>query len=562
MQGYFSRKKYRVLVKNLQKCCFCYTYKFVIQLIQLIFSLILFLLKLILGSNTVLKRTPVVAVMGHVNHGKTTLLDAIRGTNVTSTEAGGITQNTRAHQIEYKGNKITFIDTPGHEAFSKMRSRGAKVTDMVVLVVAADDGVQPQTKESINFAKQQNVPIIVAINKIDVPGKSLQKLKQELATAGLLLEEYGGDVMVVEVSAIKKLNIEELLDRIILLAEINELKPEKTHGLSGRAFVLESKLDETRGAVALSIIKAGEVNVGDYIVYKKEYYRIRQILDSNQQSIDTCMQSDPVWLIGMDVVAEAGEIIDIVQTEQEAKELIKKFKEEEKGILSKKIEDTEALSDLDLLSSLLSTKEEDENIKYLNVVLKSDSQGTLEAICEQLVNLNDDEVQIKIVRKATGAIKEEDIIYAKSVHGIVIGFQLNIDKRIRDLAKKERVLIRTYDIIYTLIGELADVMDSMMEPKTEEVEIARAVVKKVFKLSNGQIVGGSTVLKGNLVKGSRVYVLRGEDRIGEGKITSLKCLKTEMKEVKKGAECGILIEPQIELNEEDVIVSYKIEKYN
>ena len=512
-----------------------------------------------MASKTNLQRTPVIAVMGHVDHGKTTLLDTIRETHVQASEAGGITQNTRAHQIIFQGQKITFIDTPGHEAFSNMRSRGAKVTDIVLLVVAADDGVQPQTKESINFAKQQNVPVIVALNKIDVPGKNLLKLKQELTTAGLLLEEYGGEVMLVEISALKNQNTDELLERILLLAEMSELKLDKPQGVLGRLFVLESTLDNRRGPVALCINKSGRISVGDYIVHNEESFKIRQLLDAEQIPIDSCEQSDPFWISGLDKVLKTGDLLNVVENEKQAKELIKKFKDSVREALAERAEEGE-ISDLDLLSSLITADETEQNIKYVNVVIKTDAQGTLEAVKEQLESLNDDLVKVKVLRASTGNINEEDVLTAKAAKGIVIGFQVEVDKHVAEVARKERVLIRNYEIIYTLIEELADVMDSLLEPEEEEVEIARALVKKVFTLTNGQVVAGSEVIKGNFIRGSRVYVQRGDERVGDGKVTSLKVLKSEMKEVKKGAECGILIEPSVKVEEGDFIVSFKIEK--
>jgi len=508
---------------------------------------------------SVLLRTPVVAVMGHVDHGKTTLLDAIRGTSVTATEAGGITQNTRAHQIVFKGHKITFIDTPGHEAFSNMRSRGAKVTDIVLLVVAADDGVQPQTKESIKFAQQQKVPIIVALNKIDVPGKNINKLKQELTTAGLLLEEYGGDVMLVEVSALKKIGIDNLLERLLLIAEMNELKFEKPQNVHGRLFILESNLDNRRGPVALGIVKAGKIGALDYLVHGPVHTRLRSLLDSEQRPIVEAEQGDPVWIVGLDSVFKTGEMIDFVETEKEAHELAQKYEQAEKVALAPEA-DAGEISDLDLLASLVGAQQKEAEIKYINIVLKTDVEGTLEAVKEQLMALNDEAVQIKIMREGTGQITEEDVLTAKSSKGLVIGFQVSMDKHVTEVAKKEKVIVRNYDIIYTLIDELAGAMDGLLEPVEQEVEIARAHVKKVFKLSNGMYVGGSEIIKGTLVRGSKVYIQRGEERVGTGKVTLLKVLKDEVKEVKKGIDCGIMIEPNLELQEGDEIVSFRIDK--
>jgi len=498
--------------------------------------------------------------MGHVDHGKTTLLDSICGKDITSTEAGGITQNTRAHQITFEGQKITFIDTPGHEAFSSMRSRGAKVTDIVLLVVAADDGVQPQTKESIKFAKESKVPVIVAINKIDIPGKNLTKIKQELTSAGLNLEEYGGDTMEVEVSALKKTNLDTLLNRILLLAEMSELKMDPVDkDILGRVFTLEASLDNNRGPVALCIVKAGEVNAGDYLVYKGGNCKIRSMLNSEQKEITKAVQGDPIWLVGATKVFTTGEMVEIVADEKIAKHLERQ--KEDDSTIAESIElAQETVDDLDLLSDMLDTSEQDKQIKYLNVILKTDVQGTLEAVKSQLMELNDEEVKIKILKEGTGKIQEEDILTAKNSKGIVIGFQVQMDKHVEEVARKEKVLVRIYEIIYDLTQELSEAMDSMMAPKYEETEIARAYVKKVFVLSNGQTVAGSLVEKGNIIKGAKVYVLRKDERIGEGKITALKILKQEVKEAKKGVECGILIEPAIAVEEGDQIACIKVER--
>lgn len=508
-----------------------------------------------------LQRTPVVVVMGHVDHGKTTLLDKIRGTAVQASEVGGITQNTRAHQIAHNGHTITFIDTPGHEAFSSMRSRGARVTDIVLLVVAVDDGVQPQTKESINFAKEHNVPIIVAFNKIDLPGKDSTKLKKELSNAGVQLEEYGGDVMAVEVSALKGTGINELLDTILLVAEMSELKSDAPQNVKARLFVLESTLDKTRGPVALCIVKAGTVETGDYVVSAANSVKIRSLLDSEQKLLTKAMQSDPIWIIGLDEVHKAGTYLDIVASDKEAEALLKKYAQSQSQTTAIIAEEGGEVSDLDLLASLLNTDQKEEEIKYINIILKTDMDGTLEAVKDQLLSLNDESVQVKIIREGTGNITEDDVLTAKDVKGIVIGFQVLVDAHVQSVAKKERVLVRTYDIIYTLIDEIADVMDGMLEPTEEEVEIARATVKKAFQLSNGQYIAGSVVDKGTFIKGVRVYVERAGERVHQGKITSLRVLKDEVKEVKKGSECGILIEPNATILEDDQIVSFKIEKF-
>lgn len=510
----------------------------------------------------VLARTPIVAVMGHVDHGKTSLLDAIRGTKVTEGEVGGITQNTRAHQITYQGNKITFVDTPGHEAFSNMRSRGAKVTDMVLLVVAADDGVQPQTKESIDFAKAEKVPVLVAINKIDLPNKDIEKVKRELTQAGLNLEEYGGDTMVVEVSALKKTGLDDLLDHVLLLAEVSELKKSDTKDFKATAFVLESTRDERLGPASLLIVKAGTIKKGDYVVSEDSVAKVRSILDEFQKPIENAEQGDPAWIIGMNEVVKSGSILGFTTEEKTAKTLLKKETTQE--IISEEKAETEEpkeeQDDSSLLAELIGDKTAEEDIRYLNLVLKTATQGTLEAVLEQMKDLDDENVKIRVLESATGAITEKDVLRAKNAGGIVIGFQVELGKHVLEIAQKERVLVKNYEIIYELLDEVADFMDSLVEPSFVEVEIARAKVKKTFTLSNGQVVAGSEVTKGTFTKGFRVYVEREGERQGEGKISSLRKLKSEVKEVKKGEECGILIEPQVDVQEGDEIVCFKTEK--
>lgn len=512
--------------------------------------------------------------MGHVDHGKTSLLDAIRGTKVQASEVGGITQNTRAHQVVFKGQKITFIDTPGHEAFSSMRSRGAKVTDIVMLVVAVDDGVQPQTKESIQFAVKEKVPVIVALNKIDMPGKDKTKIKQALTNAGLSLEEYGGEAMVVEVSALKKTGLDELLDRILLLAEMQEFKKDAPIGMKGRLFVLESSLTQSQGAVCLCIVKAGSITKNDYIVYGEDHKRARILLDQNQTNIEEAEQGDPVWVVGADEVISVGTVLEVYESEKEAQQAVKRFaqKKEEPTIKQELTGDIkpaegseeaggeDAENDLSLLSQMLSTNQQTDEIKFLNIVVKADTQGTLEAVMESLKELNDDYVQVKVIKSGTGRITEKDVLAAKDSRGIVIGFQVEAEKHVTDVARAERVLLRTYKVIYDLIDELGDAMNSLVEPEYIDVEVSRARVKKVFVLSNGQVVAGSEVIKGNIVKGYKVLVERNGEKVGEGKITSLKQLKSEVKESKKGQECGILIEPKQDVMEGDEIVCVKQER--
>lgn len=510
-------------------------------------------------------RTPVIAVMGHVNHGKTSLLDVIRKTHVQENEAGGITQNTRAHQVDYKGYRLTFIDTPGHEAFSEMRSRGAKVTDIVMLVVAADDGVQPQTKESIKFAKMAKVPVVVAINKIDVPGKNLDKLKQELSSAGLELEEYGGDVIITEVSAKKETNIDGLLENLLLVAELSNLKlHDKPENGLAQGFVLESNLDKNVGPVALILIQAGTVTSNNYLAYEGNVDKVRSLLDEKQNKLETAQQGDPVWITGLDRVLHTGETVIFCETEKQAKAIDNKTIEEQIKIVNEVEEETEAEkndNDVDLLASLINSAKTEEEIKYLNVILKTSTSGTLEAVKEQLENLDSDKVKIKVILAGVGKINEKDIQAAQASYGIVIGFQVEPDKNIVEIAEKDKILLKNYEIIYEMLDELGEVLDSMEDPVHEEVEVAKASVKKVFVLSNGKFVAGCVVEKGNVVKGYKVYVMRDEIRLEQdAKIVLLKKQKNEVKEVKKGEECGIMLDPNFEIKEGDVIVCYKMER--
>lgn len=512
-------------------------------------------------ATTTLERTPIVAVMGHVDHGKTSLLDAIRGTQVQLSEVGGITQNTRAHQIEYKNQKITFIDTPGHEAFSNMRARGASVTDIVLLVVAADDGVQPQTKESIKFALAEKVPVIVAINKIDLPGQNLDKIKRQLSDNGLVLEEYGGDVIVNLVSAKTKKGLDDLLESILLLAEVQGLKrSEPEQGIAATGFVLESTLDKHLGPVSLVIIKSGNLSKDGFVVFEGGYSSIRGFLNEKQQPINDVLQGDPVWIIGIKKVLSSGEIIKFVSNEKQAKELSKKIEIGEVQLIEQDPASEEAQDDLDLLAELIGESKQKDDIQYLNVVLKSDTQGTLEAIISEIQKLNDDLTQVKIISSGTGDISEQDVQQAKNSHGIVLGFQVKINKQVSETARKERVLVREYAVIYDLLEEISEVLSSMGAPDEEEVEVARALVKQIFVLSNGQIVAGSEVTKGLVIKGYRVFVERDGQKMEKAKITSLKQNKNDVKEVKKGQDCGIIVTPIIDIQVGDFIVCYKVEK--
>jgi translation initiation factor IF-2 len=511
-------------------------------------------------------RAPIVAVMGHVDHGKTTFLDSIRGARVAEGEAGGITQNTRAHEVVTdSGFRITFIDTPGHEAFSKMRERGAKVTDFVLLIVAADDGVQPQTEESIKFAKKDNVPIIVAINKIDLKGINLQKLKTELSSYGVVVEEYGGDTLSFQISAREKIGLKELTEGIQLLAEMNELKSRKPEFDSiGEAFVLEASLDKRIGNVALCILKAGNLNERLIGVTKDQIFKIRAYLNENQKPLDRVLESQPFWATGLRTTVAAGETIYFVETEDKAKELQSKLNIQEEIEEEKQEEDNASL-----FAQLLIKKEEIKQgiaQKELNVVVKSATEGTLEAILAKLSDINTEESKVRILFSGAGEVSEDDIMRAKLAKAIILTFQLKPSNKIESKAKQEKVLLRNYEVIYEMFDEVGDVLESLTQPIEEEIEVARAKIKQKFTLSNGDVVYGSEVVKGNMVKGYRIWIertVKGDAmEIGRGKISSLRVRKDEVKEVKKGLECGIIIDQKFEdIQEGDEIVAYKVEKF-
>jgi translation initiation factor IF-2 len=504
-------------------------------------------------------RVPIIAVMGHVDHGKTSLLDVIRGTHVQSGEAGGITQNTRAHKVQTKsGRFMTFIDTPGHEAFSEMRSRGARVADVVMLVVAADDGVQPQTKESIEFIKRSNLPVVIACNKMDLPGANPDKVKQELSQVGILVEEYGGEAVLVPVSAKKEQGIDELLDALLLVTDMQELKPQKAVQGTAEAFVLESNKDTDLGVVAMVILKTGTVSKGQYAVADGKVHKIRETLNEYRKPVQNTTQGDPVWLIGLEEVLPIGVNLLFFNTVKEAQEAAAKMVESKEA---KEADLVTELEDSALFAELLGAKEDRQDREtQLSVILKADTKGTLDAIETKLKELSFQDAKVSVFRAETGNITAGDVQTAHDTSGIVLGFQVKLDSQAEVLARKERVLVRTYEIIYDLIDEVEAVVHSMITPEEQRVEVARAHIKQIFELTNGQKVAGCEVLSGNVIKGYQVYVERKGESLGEGKITSLRKGKDEVKDVKKGMDCGIMIEPVIEFETGDDIVCFKIEK--
>jgi translation initiation factor IF-2 len=500
-----------------------------------------------------IKRQPIVVVMGHVDHGKTTFLDSIRGARVADKEHGGITQNTRTHEVTSKtGFKITFIDTPGHEAFAKMRERGAKVTDFVLLMVAADDGIQPQTKQSIEFAKENNVPIIVAINKVDLPGVNLNKIKQELSNSGVQIEEYGGDAMCFEISAKEKIGLDEVLEGIELLSE----------GVVAEGFVMESSLDKRFGHSAMVIMKAGSLNERAFGVTEDMIFKVRAYLDENLKPIQSVHESQPFVVTGLDKDLSTGDIINFVSTDKAAKELQDKLTS---GQVSDEV--VKPMDTASLFAQLLMQKQEKQQgveQKELNIVLRASTQGTLEAVIAELNKLETEESKIRILFSGTGAVTEDDLNRAKLAKGIVIVFQTELPKQIEDFAKRNRVLVRQYEIIYNLVDELAEVLDSMDQPVEEEIEIARAKVLQIFTLSDGSQVAGCKIISGVFLKGYRVWAERNQEQLGvsRAKIKMIKQNKNEVKEVKKGMDCGLMLEPPIaDLQVDDDIVAFKVEKY-
>lgn len=503
-----------------------------------------------------IKKAPVVTILGHVDHGKTSILDAIRKTQVQAKEPGGITQHVRVHPIVHEGQPITFVDTPGHKAFVEMRSRGGQVADIAVLVVAADDSVKPQTKEAIEHIKRSGASMIVAINKMDLPGANPDKVRQDLANNGVMLEGWGGDVPVVEVSAVTGKNIDQLLEMILLVADVLELEadPEK----KAEGVIMESRLDKSIGAVSTVIIRDGTLKVDDYISCAGISDNVRALLDMDGNNVESAGPSAAVTVLGINEVLPVGAMIFSADSLKEAEGLSAKTSIKEEVSISAdgvEVEDEDAS-----LAALFATPGETVDKKSLAVILKTDFAGTLEAIASQLEDLSDEEVQVNLLLKSTGDITEKDIMTAKQARGLVIGFNVAMPDRVAEIARREKVIVRVYNIIYDLIDEIDEVLTSMLEPIEEEIELGKLEVKEKFILSNKTIVAGCVVREGTCAKGHKCYVLRGEERIGDGRISSVRVLKDEVKQVKKGQECGVQIDPQVEVEEGDVIVCYRIER--
>ena len=495
-------------------------------------------------------RPPVVVVMGHVDHGKTSLLDAIRKTNVIEGEAGGITQAIGAYMVNINGRDITFLDTPGHEAFTSMRARGAQITDIAILVVAANDGVMPQTVEAINHAKAAGIPIIVAVNKIDLPEANVDKVKQELMKYELVPEEWGGDTIYVPISAKKHINIDELLEMVLLQADVLELKANPNKQAKGA--VIEARLDKAKGPIASMLVQRGTLDVGDTIVVGSSIGRIRAMRNDKGQRVKKAGPSTPVEIMGLTEVPESGEVFYEVKDEKMAKHLIERRKRAQR---EKSINQMAPVT----LDNLFSQMEEGK-LKQLNIIVKADVQGSAEAIKQSLEKLSDDEVRVRVIHSAAGAVTESDVTLAKVSNAIIIAFNVRPVATAKQVAEKEEVEIKQYSVIYQAIDDVKAAMKGMLDPIYEEKVIGNVEVRQVFKVSNVGTIAGAYVLEGKIERNAGVRVLRDNVVIHEGKLVSLKRFKDDVKEVAKGYECGMQIENYNDLKEGDIIEVYVMEE--
>jgi translation initiation factor IF-2 len=501
-------------------------------------------------SGNKVPRPPVVTVMGHVDHGKTSLLDAFRATSVVESEAGGITQHIGAYQIEEKGRKITFLDTPGHEAFTLMRARGAKATDIVVLVVAADDGVKPQTLEAIDHAKAAGVPIVVAINKIDKPNANVDRVKQQLADRDLLVEDYGGDVVSCEVSAKKRTNLDELLEMILLVADMKELRADPERPAAG--VVLEARLDRARGVLATVLVQEGELKAGDPFIAGPAYGKVRAMVDDKGARVTSVGPSTPVEVMGFASEPTAGDTFQAVSDEAKARQ-IASFRQEKIRAEKQKVS---ARRTLESLARDIAAGE----IKELSVLLKADVQGSIEALQKALNELPSDRVRVNVLRSSIGAITQADVLLAAASNAIVVGFNVRPDKSATDLAKVERVELRMYTVIYDVIDDIKNAMLGLLEPTLREKVLGQAEIRQLFRVPKIGVVGGCYVTEGKVTRNSELRLLRDNVVIFTGQVGSLRRFKDDVSEVKQGYECGIGIANYNDLKEGDVIESFVMEK--
>jgi translation initiation factor IF-2 len=495
-------------------------------------------------------RAPVVVVMGHVDHGKTSLLDYIRSANVVSGEAGGITQHIGAYQVDVKGNTVTFLDTPGHEAFTAMRARGAMITDIAILVVAADDGIMPQTVESINHAKAANIPIIVAINKMDKPAANPDRIMQQLTEYSLVPEEWGGETIVCPISAKTGMGIDNLLDMVVLTAEVQELRANPNRTAHGA--VIEARLDKGRGPVATLLVQNGTLKQGDVIIAGTAVGRVRAMTDARGQKLTEAGPSVPVEIIGMGEVPGAGDDFHAVADERMARELVEQRKTERKDAISSSVGKV-------TLEDLFSQIQAGE-MKNLNVIVKADVQGSAEAVKASLEKLTNEEVRVRVIHCAVGAISESDVMLAGTSGAIIVGFNVRPDANAKDSAARMGVDMRMYRVIYDAINEIEAAMKGMLAPKFREVDLGRAEVRNVFRITNVGMVAGCYVLDGKMQRGAQMRLLRDNIVIYDGAIASLQRFKDSVKEVASGYECGITFEKFQDIKENDIIEAYLMEQ--
>ena len=497
------------------------------------------------------ERCPVVCVMGHVDHGKTSILDRIRNAHVTAGEAGGITQHIGAYQVRYEGKDITFLDTPGHEAFTAMRARGANITDIAILVVAADDGIMPQTVESINHAKAAGITVIVAINKMDKEGANPDRIKEELTKYGMVCEEWGGDVICVPVSAKTGEGIDDLLENILLVAETSELKANPDRRAKGT--VVEARLDKGRGPIATLLVQNGTLHVGDVIIAGTAVGRVRVMTNDKGQAVESAGQSVPVEITGLAEVPEAGDTFNAVEDERLARELVEQRKHEAKQA---KFNEYQKVT----LDNLFSQIEQGE-MKELSLIVKADVQGSVEAVTQSLEKLSNDEVRVRVIHGGVGGIKESDVMLASASNAIIIGFNVRPDQTAEEIAARDKVDIRTYRVIYDAIEEIETAMKGMLAPKFREVVMGRIEVRQVYKISNVGAVAGAYVLNGKVTRQCEIRVVRDGIVIAEDKMSSLKRFKDDVKEVGESYECGITLEKFRDFKEGDIFEAFIMEEY-
>ncbi|MFQ6069488.1 MAG: translation initiation factor IF-2 [Candidatus Aminicenantales bacterium] len=495
-------------------------------------------------------RPPVVTIMGHVDHGKTTLLDAIRESNIVGKESGGITQHIGAYRVFHKGRPITFIDTPGHEAFTRLRSRGAQLTDIVILVVAADDGVMPQTKEAINHARAAGVPILVAINKIDKKGANPEEVKKQLSKEGVLVEDFGGDVVSVSISAKEKKNLNELLEMLLLLADMIEIKANPN--VKAQGVVLEARLDSKKGPLSTVIIQHGTLRQGEAFISGTACGKARALFDEKGKLLKEAEPSVPVEILGFSEVPVAGDLFQVTSDLEEAKK-IAQFRRSQ--IKREQPPRPERLTLDELFKKI-----EEEEIKELPLIIKGDVQGSVEVLTDTLPSLGSEEVKIKIIHSSTGNITESDVLLASASNAIIIGYNVKPGHHIEELAAEEKVEIRTYTVIYQLLDDIKKALEGMLEPAVKETYLGKAEIRRIFNIPRTGVVAGCYVLDGKILRNAKARVIREKEVIHQGKIASLKHLKNDVPEVNKGSECGIRVENFKDIQEGDIIEAFITEK--